>query len=103
VKVRKGDTVLVISGRDRGKKGKVLRAMPENTRVIVEGVNMIKRHLKARPPARQAGVVEREAPIHISDVMLLCPKCSKPARIGFRFLEDGKEVRACRACDEVVE
>ena len=103
MKVRKGDTVLVISGRDRGKKGKVLRAMPENTRVIVEGVNMIKRHLKARPPARQAGVVEREAPIHISDVMLLCPKCSKPARIGFRFLEDGKEVRACRACDEVVE
>ena len=103
MKVRKGDTVLVISGRDRGKKGKVLRAMPENTRVIVEGVNMIKRHLKARPPARQAGVVEREAPIHISDVMLLCPKCSKPARVGFRFLEDGKEVRACRACDEVVE
>ena len=103
MKVRKGDTVLVISGKDRGKKGKVLRAMPSASRVIVEGANMIKRHLRARPPARQAGVVEREAPIHISDVMLLCPKCSRPARVGFRFLEDGKDVRACRACGEVIE
>ena len=103
MKVRKGDTVRGIRGKDRGKKGKILRALPQESRVIVEGANIIKRHLRARPPARQAGVVEREAPIHVSDVMLLCPKCSRPARMGSRFLEDGKEVRVCRACGEVVE
>lgn len=103
MKVRKGDTVLVIAGKDRGKKGKILKALPQDSRLIVEGANMIKRHVRARPPARQAGIVTREAPIHVSNVMLLCPKCSRPARVGFRFLEDGKKVRACRACGEVIE
>lgn len=103
MKVRKNDIVLVIAGKDRGKRGKVLRAYPKDERVMVEGINMVKRHLKARPPAIQGGVVEREASLHVSNLMLLCNKCHRPARVGSRLLEDGKKVRFCRACGEVVE
>ena len=85
MKIRKGDTVVVTSGKDRGKKGKVRRALPSEDRVIVEGLNMIKRHSRARRAARQAGIIELEAPLHISKVMLVCEKCGKPARISFRF------------------
>ena len=101
--IRREDMVVVISGKDRGKKGKVLRATPKDSRVVVEKVNIIKRHARARGAARQAGIIEREAPIHVSNVMFLCGKCNNLARIGFRFLEDGKKVRFCRACKEVVE
>jgi large subunit ribosomal protein L24 len=103
MKIRKDDEVLVITGDDQGKKGKVRRYYPREDRLVVEGANMVKRHMKPRPNVRQAGIVEREAPIHVSDVMLLCPKCSKPARMGVHILEDGKELRACRACGEAVE
>ncbi|MBA7667801.1 50S ribosomal protein L24 [subsurface metagenome] len=103
MKVRKNDTVLVIAGRDRGKKGKVRQALPKKSRVTVEGVNIVKRHMRARAQARQAGIIEREAPIHVSNVMLLCTKCNRPTRIGFRFAEDGRKVRICRRCKEVIE
>lgn len=103
MKIRKNDTVLVIAGKDKGKKGKVRKAMPKEQKVIVEGVNMIKRHSKARGVARQAGIIELEAPIHVSNVMLICSKCNKPTRVGYRFLEDGRKVRICRSCDEVID
>jgi large subunit ribosomal protein L24 len=103
MKIRKNDNVLVITGKDRGKKGKVRFAYPKKQRLIVEGVNFIKKHSKARGAARQAGIIDLEAPLHVSNVMLVCDKCSKPARIGFRTLEDGRKVRFCRACGEVIE
>ncbi len=103
MKIRKDDTVIIIAGKDKGKKGKVRRAFPKEDRVIIEGLNMIKRHSRTRGAARQAGIIELEAPVHISNVMLLCNKCGKPARIGFRFLDDGSKVRVCRACGEVID
>jgi large subunit ribosomal protein L24 len=103
MKIRKNDTVLVIAGKDRGKKGKVRFAYPRQNRVVVEGINMIKRHSRARGMARQAGIIEREASINVSSVMLLCNKCGRPARVGWRQLEDGNKVRLCRACLEVLE
>jgi large subunit ribosomal protein L24 len=103
MKIRKDDTVLVIAGRDRGKKGKVRFAYPKNERVLVEGINFIKRHTRAVRQIRQAGIIEREATVHVSDVMLFCNKCNNPARIGYRFLEDGKKVRICRVCHEVID
>lgn len=103
MKIRKNDTVLVIAGKDRGKKGRVRRALPKKQKVIVEGVNMIKRHSRARRAARQAGIIELEAPLHVSNVMLLCNKCNKPVRVGFRFLADGRKARICRSCQEVID
>jgi large subunit ribosomal protein L24 len=103
MKIRKNDTVLIIVGKDRGKKGKVRKALPKEKKVIVEGLNMIKRHSKARGQARQAGIIELEAPMDVSNVMFICGKCNKPTRIGFRFLSDGRKARICRACDEVID
>jgi len=103
VKIKKNDTVLVVTGKDRGKKGKVRRAVPKDNRVVVEGLNMIKRHSRARRAARQAGIVELEAPIHVSNVMLVCEKCKKPTRIGYKTLDDGRKVRFCRACEEPID
>jgi large subunit ribosomal protein L24 len=103
MKIRRDDTVVIIAGKDRGKKGKVRRAFPDENRVIVEGFNMIKRHSRARRAARQAGIIELEAPLHVSNVMLVCEKCGKPARVGFRFLDDGKKVRICNSCREVID
>jgi large subunit ribosomal protein L24 len=103
VKIRKNDTVLVITGKDRGKKGKVRFAYPKEERLLVEGVNFIKRHTRARGQARQAGIIEREAPIRVSNVMLLCSRCNHPVRVGFRVLEDGRKVRICRSCHEVID
>ncbi len=103
MKIRKNDTVLVIAGKDRGKKGKVRFAYPKKERVLVEGVNFIRKSIKALRQVRQAGIVEREVPINVSNVMLLCSKCNHPARIGFRFLEGGKKVRVCSVCHEVID
>jgi large subunit ribosomal protein L24 len=101
--IRKNDIVLVIAGKDRGKKGKVRFAYPKDERLLVEGINFIKRHSRARGAVRQAGIIEREAPIQVSNVMLLCNKCNHPARVGFRFLADGKKVRICHSCGEVID
>ena len=103
MKIRKDDTVLVIAGKDKGKKGKVRFAYPKEQRILIEGVNFIKKHSRAKGAARQAGIIDLEAPIHVSKVMLLCDKCSKPSRIGFEKLEDGRRVRICRSCREVID
>jgi len=103
MKIRKNDTVLVIVGKDRGKKGKVRKTLPRKEEVIVEGVNMIKRHSRARREARQAGIIELEAPLAVSNVMLICNKCNKPTRVGSRFLDDGRKARICRSCHEVLD
>jgi len=101
--IRKNDTVLVIAGKDKGKKGKVRFAYPKSERIMVEGINFIKKHSRARGAARQAGIIEREATIPVSNVMLVCSKCNKPARVGSRFLADGRKVRFCRSCSEVMD
>ncbi len=103
MKIRKNDSVLAIAGKDRGKKGKVRFAYPKDNKVVVGGINLIKRHTRARATARQAGIIEQEAPISVSNVMLICSRCNNPTRVGFRFLEDGKKVRICRSCYEVIE
>jgi large subunit ribosomal protein L24 len=102
MKIKKEDTVLVIVGKDKGKKGKVRQTMPKDGVLIIEGINIVKRHMKPRGQARQAGIIEREAPVQISNVMLLCPKCNKPVRIQSKILDDGKRVRVCGKCDEVI-
>ena len=103
MKIRKNDSILVIAGKNKGQKGKVRFAYPKDKRILVEGVNFIKRATKARGTVRQAGIIELEAPIHISKVMLICDKCNHPTHIGSRFLEDGRKVRICRSCHEVID
>ncbi len=103
MKIRKNDNVLVIAGKDRGKKGKVRFAYPVGEKVLVEGVNFVKKHSKAKGQAKQAGIIEMEAPLHVSKVMLVCQKCNHPVRIGSKKLEDGRRVRFCRACGEVID
>jgi large subunit ribosomal protein L24 len=103
MKIKKNDTVLVIAGKDRGKTGKVRFVYPAENKVIVEGVNMIKKHARANAQTRQGGIIEREAKLNASNVMILCSKCNKPARVGHKLLEDGKKVRFCRVCQEVLD
>ena len=103
MKIRKNDNVLVTAGKDKGKKGKVRFAYPQDERVLVEGINFIKKHARATGQVRQAGIIEREAPIDVSDVMLICSKCNRPTRVGSRFLGDGKKVRVCHLCKEVID
>ena len=102
MEIRRNDTVVVITGRERGKRGKVRQTLPKTGRVVVEGINIVKRHMKARPPARQAGIVDLEAPLHISNVMLVCPQCNRPTRVGHRRLEDGRKGRGCKHCGELI-
>jgi large subunit ribosomal protein L24 len=101
--IRKGDEVLVTRGDDRGKKGRVHRSIPEERRVLVEGVNMGKRHKKPRGNIRQAGIIESESPIHVSKVKLVCSKCHQPTRVASRVLQGGAKVRVCRKCSEVID
>ena len=106
--IRKNDNVLVIAGRDRGKRGRVLSVSPNaksgTSAVIVEGVNMIKRHTKPNPQRNiKGGIVEREASLHASNVQLLCPECGAQTRIGHKMLGDGRKVRICRKCEGVVD
>ena len=102
--VRKNDNVIVVTGRDKGKRGRVLRVIPAKTRIIVEGVNFIKRHTRANPQRNiKGGIVEREAPVHASNVQILCPECAKPTRVGHKRLDDGTRVRICRKCEGVID
>lgn len=98
----KNDTVKVISGNHRGKVGKVLKVFPNSNRIIVEKVHLVKRHTKPRSQQDPGGIIEKEAPIHVSNVLLVCPKCSKPSRTGVGRLADGKKVRVCRSCNEML-
>ena len=99
--VKKGDTVVVISGKDKGKQGKILAAMPEDQRVIVQNVNMITAHVKPRKQGEEGGIIQRETPIYASKVMLVCPKCGKPTRVGHTVI-DGEKVRACKKCGAAI-
>ena len=103
VHVRKGDTVVVIAGKERGKRGKVLRVIPEKGRVIVERINMIKKHQRPTQKLRQGGIIEREGSLHISNVMLLDPRNDRPTRVGVRALSDGKKVRLARKSGEMID
>jgi large subunit ribosomal protein L24 len=102
--IRKNDTVLVMTGKDRGKRGRVLKIIPERNRLVVEGVNFIKRHTRPNPTRNiKGGIVQREAALHASNVQLVCPECSAATRIGHRVLGDGRKVRICRKCEGVVD
>lgn len=101
--VRKNDLVMVIAGKEKGKTGKILKVLPKKNRVVVEKVNFIKRHTRPTGRMRQGGIIQKEAPIHISNVLLLCPKCNKGVRTGSRHLEDGKKVFVCKKCGEIME
>jgi large subunit ribosomal protein L24 len=94
-RVRKDDTVMIIAGRERGKTGKVLRTLPDKNRVVVERINLVKRHTKPRG-TQTGGILEKEAPLHVSNVQPVCPRCDKPARIGTKRLQDGHAVRISR-------
>jgi len=98
----KNDTVKVIGGNHKGKVGKVLKVFPKTSRVIVEKVRLVKRHTKPRSQQDQGGIIEKEASIHMSNVMLVCPKCAKPSRTGMSILADGKKVRVCKSCNEML-
>lgn len=102
-KILTGDEVLVVRGKDKGVRGRVRRNLPREDRVIVEGANIVKKHQKARPGVRQAGIIDMEAPMHVSKVMLWCQSCNQPTRVGFRRNEAGQKVRYCKKCDAVIE
>ena len=100
--IKKDDRVTVLTGKDKGKTGKVLKVLSDKNRVVVEKVNMIKRH--ARPSqTNKGGIIEKEGPIHVSNLQVICPKCADPARLGKKVLEDGSRVRVCRKCGEVID
>jgi large subunit ribosomal protein L24 len=101
--IKKNDTILVITGKEKGKKGRVLSVSPLKDQLLIEKVNIIKRHMKPSRKYTQGGIIEKEAPLHISNVMLVCPKCGKPTRIGNSLLQDGKKVRMCKKCREVID
>jgi len=101
--VKKGDTVLVIAGKSIGKKGKVLAVDPTEQRVIVEGLNKVKRHTKPSKNMQRGGIIEKEAPVASSNVMIFCSRCNKPTRIGKKLLDSGMRVRACKKCGEVLD
>ncbi|MFQ5793766.1 MAG: 50S ribosomal protein L24 [Candidatus Bipolaricaulia bacterium] len=102
MKVKKGDRVKVISGNDRGKVGEVLRVYPEQGRIVVENINMIKRHQRPTQIQREGGIIEREGKIHISNVLPICPECDRPTRVGFAVV-DGEKVRVCKQCGESID
>jgi large subunit ribosomal protein L24 len=102
-RIKKGDLVQIISGREKGKTGKVLSVLPAKQQVFVEKLNFIKRHTRPNQKNKQGGIVEKESPLHISKVMLVCSNCGKPARVGIREIEDGNKLRVCRRCEEVIE
>jgi large subunit ribosomal protein L24 len=94
---------MVMNGREKGKTGKVMTVMPKQNRIILDGLNLVRRHQKARGVARQAGIIDKEAPIQISNVMVVCPNCGKPTRIGYVVGEDGRKSRSCKKCEGVFD
>jgi large subunit ribosomal protein L24 len=103
MKIKKGDRVVVITGRDKGKQGEVVRVLPDENRVVISGVNLRQRHKKARTQAEQSQIVSFEAPVHASNVAHIDPSSGKPTRVGFKFLEDGRKVRVARASGEQID
>ena len=103
MRIRTGDTVLIIAGRDKGKTGRVERNFPREDRVVVEGVNVVTKHMRARPGVRQSGRIQLESPLHVSNVVLICNKCNQPTKPRIVFLETGARVRVCTKCQEVID
>ena len=103
MRIRTGDTVLVIAGRDKGKTGRVERQYPRKDQVVIEGVNIVTKHMRARPGVRQSGRIQMEAPLHVSNVILICNKCNQPTKPRTTFLETGDRVRSCPKCQEVID
>jgi large subunit ribosomal protein L24 len=106
--IKKGDTVLIITGKDRGKQGVVSRALPQANKVIVEGLNIVKKHVRPQGQTRQGGIIEKAMPIHVSNTMLICTECSKPTRVGHDRRPMGADqkmrvVRICKKCEKVIE
>jgi large subunit ribosomal protein L24 len=103
VDIRRGDTIVVISGKEKGKRGKVLLVSGRRNRAIVEALNMITRHERPSQRSPQGGLMQKEAPIHTSNLMVICTKCDKPTRVGTRVLDDGTKVRVCKKCSEIID
>lgn len=103
LKLRKNDNVMVIAGKERGTTGKILKVLSEKDRAIIERLNLVKRHTKPRGPQQPGGILEKEASIHISNLMLMCDRCNAPIRFGHKVLGDGKKVRICRRCGETID
>lgn len=102
-KLKKNDLVMVIAGKEKGKSGRILRILTKKDRAIVEKINFTKRHQRPAGQQRQGGIIEREGPLHLSDLMLICESCNKPVRLGERGLEDGKKARFCKKCGEMID
>ncbi|NLX02772.1 MAG: 50S ribosomal protein L24 [Syntrophomonadaceae bacterium] len=103
MRIKKGDIVLVTTGKDAGKKGKVLRVLPAANKVVVEGINRVKKHQKPNRAIPQGGILRIETPMNASNVMLLCNKCDKPTRIGSKILDNQEKVRVCKNCGEIID
>jgi large subunit ribosomal protein L24 len=104
INIKKNDIVIVTTGKDKGKKGKVLRILPDSNKAIVEKINFIMKHTRANPSKNQkGGILQKESPIHISNLMLICSECGQPSRIGYTRLQDGKKVRICRRCEGILD
>ena len=103
MRIRTGDTVLVVAGKEKGKTGRVERQIPEKDRVVIEGVNLVTRHMKPRPGIAQGGRIQKEASIHASNVVLICNKCNEPTKPKITFLDTGSRVRSCTTCEEVID
>lgn len=102
MKIKKNDRVKILTGKDKGKQGKVLIVFPRRNKVLVQGLNMIHKHTRRTSQDQQGGVIQKESPIHISNLMVVCQKCSKPARVGYDKLSDGTKVRICKKCKEII-
>lgn len=102
MKILKGDEIIVIHGKNKGARGKVRQNMPQAEQVVVEGLNIVRKHQRRQGTARQTGIIEVEAPLHKNKVMLICPSCDEPTRVGFRFDDEGKKHRFCKKCDSVI-
>ncbi len=98
--VRKDDNVMVVAGKERGKTGKVIKVLPKKSRLFIERVNLVKRHTRPRTAQQPGGIVEKEASIHVSNVMIMCDPCNAPVRVGYKILEDGQKARVCRRCGQ---
>lgn len=101
--IKKNDMVLIVTGKEKGKKGRVLSVMPSKDELLIERVNIIKKHMKPSKKYTQGGIIEKESPLHRSNVMLICPRCSKPARIASMIFDDGKKSRVCKKCKETID
>jgi len=99
VRIQKGDQVVVLSGKDKGKRGSVVRAIPDRDRVLLEGINVAKRHSKPTRTTQQGGIIDKSMPVHVSTVALVCKTCNQPTRVGYRFDDSGQKVRICKKCE----